>query len=356
MRWSPRRNWVPVAAVVLAATVEAVLWRLFPGGGRYPFTGAEFAAGVAFCVVCLALTWQIENARELRVMFAVYLAALVTAFVVPSAIGENMVRLRYAAVPLVVLVFALRRWQPRAVAVAVVVLAVAWNVTPLVWSYEHGSTDATAHASTWNGAIGFLRANLGPSYRVEAVDTSTHSSSMYLAEAGIPLARGWYRQDDFPQNEVLYDKLGASVYLRWLRGLGVRYVVLSKSASDYSSRGEAQLVESGRAGLHPVFATQELTVYAVPDARSMITGPGSPRLTSLTESRIGAVVPRGGTYRIAVRWSPYWHASLGCLAKGSDGMIRLTTRRAHFVQLVFRVDATRALEEFAGQQPRCTLH
>jgi hypothetical protein len=37
-------------------------------------------------------------------------------------------------------------------------------------------------------------------------------------------------------------------------------------------------------------------------------------------------------------------------------MIRLTTRRAHFVQLVFRVDATRALEEFAGQQPRCTLH
>ena len=64
---------------------------------------------------------------------------------------------------------------------------------------------------------------------------------------------------------------------------------------------------------------------------------------------------RGGRYRVAVRWSPYWHASLGCLAKGGDGMIRLTTRRAHFVRLVFRVDATRALEEFAGQQPRCTL-
>ena len=355
MRWSPRRNWVPVAAVLFAATVEAVLWRLFPGGGRYPFTGAEFAAGVAFCIVCLALTWQIENARALRFMFAVYLAALVTAFVVPSAIGENMVRLRYAAVPLVVLVFTLRRWQPRAVAVAAVVLAVAWNVTPLVWSYEHGSNDVTAHAATWSGAIAFLRANLGPSYRVEAVDTSTHSSSMYLAEAGIPLARGWYRQDDFPQNEVLYDKLGAKVYLRWLRGLGVRYVVLSKSASDYSSRGEADLVRSGRAGLLAVLATPDLTVYQVPDAQSIITGPGSPRLTSLTESRIGAVVQRGGRYRVAVRWSPYWHASLGCLAKGGDGMIRLTTRRAHFVRLVFRVDATRALEEFAGQQPRCTL-
>jgi hypothetical protein len=36
-------------------------------------------------------------------------------------------------------------------------------------------------------------------------------------------------------------------------------------------------------------------------------------------------------------------------------MIRLTTRRPHFVRLVFHVNATRALEELAGQQPSCTL-
>jgi len=29
------------------------------------------------------------------------------------------------------------------------------------------------------------------SYRVEAVDTSTHTPAIYLAEAGIPMARGW---------------------------------------------------------------------------------------------------------------------------------------------------------------------
>jgi hypothetical protein len=154
---------------------------------------------------------------------------------------------------------------------------------------------------------------------------------------------------------VLYDKLGPKVYLRWLRGLGVRYVVLSQSPPDYSSRGEADLVRSGRTGLVPVFATPELTVYRVPAARSMITGPGSPRLTALTESKMRAVLPRGGTYRIAVRWSPYWHASLGCIAKGHDGMIRLTTRRPHLVRLVFHVNATRALEELAGKQPSCTL-
>ena len=169
------------------------------------------------------------------------------------------------------------------------------------------------------------------------------------------MARGWYRQDDFPQNEVLYDKLGARGYLHWLHGLGVRFVVLAHGTPDYSSRREAKLVRSGRAGLWPVFRTRKLTIYAVPDPRPIITGPGSPTLTSLSGSHIGIVVHRGGTYRIAVRWSPYWRASLGCLGKGRDGMVRLTTRRAHFVRLTFRVDATRALEELAGKQPTCKL-
>ena len=353
VRWSPRHNVVPVAGVVLVAAIEVILWRLFPGGGRYPFTAAEFAAGVAFCAVCTAMTWRIENARPLRFIFAVYLAALVAAFVVPSAVGENVVRLRYAAVPLVVLVFTLRRWQPRTIAVAVLALAIAWNVTPLVWSYEHGSSDATANAATWSGAIGFLRANLGTSYRVEAVDTSPHTPSMYLAEAGIPIARGWYRQDDFPQNEVLYDKLGPRIYLRWLHGLGVRYVVLTNAATDYSSHGEADLLHSGRSGLTPVFATRELTIFSVPHARPIITGPGDPRLTAMTESRITAALPRRGTYRIAIRWSPYWHVSRGCIAKGTDGMLRVAARRPGAVRLAFHVNATRALEELAGQQPRC---
>jgi hypothetical protein len=347
-------HWVPVLGVVLAGIVEVVLWRLFPGG-RFPFSGVEFAAGLAFCGSCLALTWRVESARVLRFFFAVYLIALVMAFAIPSGVGENVIRLRYAAIPMVVLVFSLRRWEPRLVGVAALTLAVAWNVTPLVWSYVHGVRDDTATAAVWATPIDFLRANLEPSYRVEAVDTSTHSPAVYLAEAGIPLARGWYRQDDFPQNELLYDELGARTYLAWLRGLGVKYVVLSDGPTDYSSRAEAVLVRSGRAGLRLVFRTPEMSVYEVPHARSMVTGPAQPRITSLTESKIGVALRAGGTYRIAVRWSPYWHASLGCLSRGKDGMVRLTTRRAHFVRLTFRVNASRALEELAGEQPSCRL-
>ena len=349
------RNWVPIAGVVAVALVEVVLWRIFPGGGTFPFSGLELAGGVAFCASSLVLTWRVESARVLRFFFAIYLAAIVAMYLVPSAIGENIARLRYASIPLMVLVFTLRRWQPRWACVSILVLAFAWNVSPLAYSLFRNVGDVTTQAKTWSSAISYLEANLKPSYRVEAVDTTTHSAAVYLADARIPLARGWYRQDDFPQNEVLYDHLGPKSYLSWLRGLGVGYIVLAHATPDYSSKGEAALVRSGRLGLQRVFHTSELSIFKVPHARSIITGPRSPFITSMTQSRIGLVVHRGGTYRIAVRWSPYWHASLGCLSQGKDKMIRLTTRHPHFVRLTFRVNASRALNEIVGQQPTCKL-
>jgi hypothetical protein len=351
-----RRNWVPVAGVALAGLAELVLWRLFPGGGRFPFSFAEASAGVAFCVVGLVFTWRVESARVLRFVFAVYLAAYVASYLIPSAIGENVGRLRFAAIPLAVLVFSLRRWRPLVPGIVVVLLAVSWNVTPLAASYYRDGSDVTSQARTWPAAIAFLHRHLGASYRVEAVDTATHWPAVYLADAGIPIARGWFRQDDFPQNEVLYDTLGAKTYLGWLHRLGVKYVVLSDATPDYSARGEARLLRSGRSGLTPVKHTASLTIFAVPHARPIITGPAHPRLASLTGSHIRAIVHRRGTYRIAVRYSPYWRASHGCLSKGGDGMLRLATRRAETVKLVFEIDATRALRQLAGDSPTCTLH
>jgi hypothetical protein len=350
-----RRNWVPVAGVAAAGLVEVVVWRLFPGGGRFPFSFTEAAAGVAFCVVGLVLTWRVDSARVLRFVFAVYLAAYVALYLIPSAIGENVGRLRFAAIPLAVLVLSLRKWRPLVPGIAILLLAVSWNVAPLAASYYKNGQDVTAQASTWPAAIAFLHRHLGPSYRVEAVDTATHGPALYLADAGIPIARGWFRQDDFPQNEVLYGKLGAKTYLGWLHGLGVKYVVLSDAAPDYSARGEAKLLNSGRSGLTPVLHTASLTIFAVPHARPIITGPDGPRLASLTGSAMSAVVLQRGWYRIAVRYSPYWHASHVCLSEGKDGMLRLVTRRAQTVNLTFDVDASRALDQLAGDVPTCSL-
>ena len=234
----------------------------------------------------------------------------------------------------------------------ILALAFAWNVSPLAWSLSKNGGDVTAQAKTWSPAISFLKAHLGA---VVPRRGGRHGDAL---GGGVSRGRAASRshaagtgRTTSPRTRCSTTQLGPKAYLAWLRGLGVRYVVLPHATLDYSSRGEAALVRSGRSGLVRVFHTPESDDLPVPNPQSIITGPGSPVLTSVTQSRIGAEVRRGGTYRIAVRWSPYWHASLGCLSEGKDKMIRLTTRRAHFVRLTFRVNAARALDEIVGQQP-----
>ena len=113
-----------------------MLWRLFPGGGRYPFSLAEFAAAAVFGVLSVVFSWRIPT--PLRYVFVVYFAALVASYLVPSAVGENMARMRYAAIPLAVLVFSIRRWKPLVPGLVVLGLALSWNITPLAYSYLTG--------------------------------------------------------------------------------------------------------------------------------------------------------------------------------------------------------------------------
>ena len=167
----------------------------------------------------------------------------------------------------------LRNWRPRVVCVAVLGLAVSWNVTPLAASFVHGVDDPAGHAAYWAPATRFLQTQLPPEYRVEAVDTVNHWPADFLARAGIPLVRGWFRQEDFPQNSVLYSPLGPKAYVRWLREMGVRYVVLASRPPDYSSRDEAQLLASllglalaiPHAGIEAAFSQKPMMRAALDD-------------------------------------------------------------------------------------------
>jgi hypothetical protein len=187
---------------------------------------------------------------------------------------------------------------------------------------------------------------------VEAVDTAGHWPAVYFPRAGIPLARGWFRQNDFPQNSVLYDPLGRGVYLRWLRELGVRYVVLSTAAPDYSARRERRLIDSGRSGLRLVFRSRDLAVFEVPSPRAIVVGAGHPRVLVLQTTKLLLDLDRAGEYRIAVRYSPYWDPSRGCVSALSDGMTLLHVPRPGVVSLRVVVDAEAALKAVAGMQTR----
>ena len=337
---------LPVAIVVTAGAAWILVWRLFPTDGRYPFPAASLAAACTFCLLGAAFTWRVERARLLRSIFVVYLAANLVSYVVPSTVGENIARLRFAAIPLAILTLSLCNWRPRFAAVVALLLATSWNVTPLAASFIRDSKDPSVTASYWQPAIGFLREHLSPSFRVEVVDTTGHWAARYLPEAGIPLARGWFRQDDFPANEVLYGQLPRRSYLAWLHSLAVRYVVLTDAAPDYSSRAEAALIRSGRSGLQPVFHAGHLTIFEVPAARPLVTGPGRSRVVELTQREISIVVAGPGTYRIAVRYSPYWRSSQGCITKGPDEMLRLNTASSGPIVLNFDFEAGRLLQPF----------
>jgi hypothetical protein len=349
-----RGRVVPAFGLAAAAGVEIILLRLFPFGGSLGFPASEAAAALVFCAIGIACTLGYERARLLRFVFGAYAIAVAVFYVVPSGLGDNVARLRFLALPLALLVLALRRWRPVKVSIVVAALALSWNVSPLAAGWARGSQDVTARAKVWKAPISYLHAHLELGYRVEAVDTTDHWPAYYLASAGIPLARGWFRQDDFPFDALLYrHRLGAGAYLHWLRRLGVAYVVLTRSPPDYSSRAEAKLVRSGRTVLHPVFATPEITIYAVPRPQPIVRGPGHPAVLAFRESRLKLQVSQSGTYGVAVRWSPYWHASAGCLVRSRDGMIELHENRPGVVRIAFDVDASSLLAAFAGSTPHC---
>ena len=229
----------PGAVVLATAVVGALLWRAFPDRGLFPYSSPQLAASLAFCAVGLLFTWRVERARVLRFFFGIYAVACLTAFAIPSGLGENVGRFRFVAIPIAVLALSLRSWRPVVPAVVALALATSWNLTPLAYSFVRGSSDPSSQAAYWQPVVRYLHRELPPSYRVEAVDTTGHWPAVYLARAGVPIVRGWFRQDDFPQNQILYKPLSAPAYVSWLRRMGVAYVVLTDAPADYSSKTEA---------------------------------------------------------------------------------------------------------------------
>jgi hypothetical protein len=351
-RRSLRNVGVPVAAMLLAGAGELLLFRLFGGLGRFPFHVQQLVPALIFVGLGLATTTGVPAARPLRGFFVIYLVVLVAAFVIPTGIGSNIDRIRYVALPLALITCTLRQWRPLWLVVPAVALAAIWNTTPIADSLLRTRSDPEAGRAYWQPAIGYLHRHLSPSYRVEVVDTAEHWPAAYLPEAGIPIVRGWYRQSDFPQNALLYDKqLGARAYARWLRALGVRFVVISDAAPDYSARQEAWLIRSGRSGLVPVFSAPHIRVYELPHATAIVTGPAGSSIIWLYPTRAVLDVDAAGTYRVALRWSPYWQTQQGCVAKGADGMVRVRTMHAGLVDLKFKLNLHRGLEALAGVKP-----
>lgn len=326
----PRRTAAMTAALALVAGAQVIVLAVFPADGRYPFSVVSLAGVLSVAALAAALAWGADGARVLAVVFMLWAAVCLIAFVVPSPFGDNLTRLRGIVFPLVLLAAVLARFRPRPLAVAALAAAFVYNLGPDVSAFPKRVEDRpTSTAAFWAPALDFLRERSSADYRVEVVPTFGHWEAYFVPRAGFALARGWYRQIDLAENPELYERpLDAGRYRAWLRKLGVRYVLLPRARLGARGAGrEAALLRSGRSGLRRVLVTTNWSIYELPHATAILTGPSPATLTQVEHDRIAGMVAAPGTYLLRVRYSPHRriHGPV-CQALAPNGMTRLVAR------------------------------
>ena len=207
--WWRRRRLLAAAAGVCA--IVALAWlqqRAFARAGtRYPANLSEAITIALWCAAGLALAWRVAGQRLMLAVFAVYAALGAVALAVPSPLGGNWVRLAvFMGVPLLLVPMAARRFRPLALVLPVLAIALASQTAYVVGVARESAASRSSEEAFWRPVQGFLASHATPDYRVEAVATTGHWEAYYLPRHGIPIARGWFRQDDWPQNAALYDE------------------------------------------------------------------------------------------------------------------------------------------------------
>ncbi len=311
--WRSRPNLVLAVGAMGVAGIQGLLLRGFStGDARYPFDPKDALAIAGFCVVGLLLTRGLPDQRYLRAVFVGYAALGAVAFSLSSPVGGNAVRLMLLmGVPLLMLPLAARGFRPRGIAVALVGVALLWQALPAVAGWRTATESRAQDESFWYPVIAWVGEHPEPNQRVQVVATADNWEAFYLARRGVPLARGWFRQDDFPANAVLYGPLTARSYASWLRRTGVHYVFLPDDPLDYSAGNEAKLLRSGESGLREVAQVGGWTVFELPKPTPIATPADGISIISLTSDAVTLRVERPGTYRLRLRYTPYWSVEQG---------------------------------------------
>jgi hypothetical protein len=113
-------------------------------------------------------------------------------------------------------------------------------------------------------------------------------------------------------------------------------------------------VRSGRTDLVFVRKVPHAWIYELPKPTPLVTGPEPATVMWLWPQGLVAAVQKPGTYRVRIRWSPYWQVSNGCASETSDGLTQVTTTEPGMFELRFGVTVTRGLETLAGTIPSCS--
>jgi len=316
----------------LSAGIEVAALVLFPAGtGVYPFHWIDFLGVLAVTSLGVLVARHARRGGPLVAFYALWGLGSVVVYIVPSPLGDNWTRLSAFVFPVMLLTASLARFRPRRIVVLALAVAFAYNLVPYALLVPSRLDNASQNASFWRPALGFLRSHDQPGYRVEVVPTAEHWEAYWIPRSGFPLARGWYRQLDVVDNPTLYAKhLDGPAYRAWLRSAAVRYVLLSTTAPLDWDGGpqEAGVLRSPSSGLKVVFRSANWTIYELPHATPLLTGPARPVVTSFGHTVIRGRVFAAGHYLLRAHDNPYWRLKgAGCVTQGPDKMTILELPR-----------------------------
>jgi hypothetical protein len=356
-RWW-KRPTVRTMALAFAVIVggAALLWRAFSTpGGEYPFEVFDLVVVLVFCAAGALLARGRPDLRVLLGVFGVYAALAAAAFVVSSPLGANVGRLLlFMGAPLLLVPLAARGFRPRGVAVALLGGTLLWQTFPAVTGLRAATAVRSSSEEFWYPVEAFLAEHGDPNHRVEVVATDHHWEAFYLARRGVPLTRGWYRQDDFPANQDLYGELTATKYHTWLRRLGVRYVFLPDDRLDYSAEEEAALLRVSQV-LPEVARVGRWTVFEVPNATPIATPGASIQVRDISAEEVTLEAARAGNYRLRLRYTPYWRVVRGeaCAAPREPWATELRVTKPGIVTLRFDVGVGKVVKTVLGRDAKC---
>jgi hypothetical protein len=302
-RWSLRAGALCAAALlpVVALTL------LFGAGGRMPFATANLA-GMLLALAAVGLLLA-PHERTLRIAVVLYAVVLVACYVVPSAIGGNIVRLATSVGLGILICLPLRASRSRLLAAIAFVPLALGQFSPSAGALL-GSSVRSSSPAFFAPLLAYLEPHDHPLGRIEVVPTAHHWEADYVARV-LPLARGWERQLDTADNPIFYDRgrLRAGTYRAWLEQNGVRFVALADVPLDYAGKREAQLVRAGVPGLELVWRNANWRVYELSGASGILSGPG--RLVSEQDTTLVLAAVRPGRLLVRVRSASDWHLRSG---------------------------------------------
>lgn len=339
------RQYRPGMVLITAALAPAVATSfLFGTGGTYPYPFTTFLWSFGLC----ALTALATEDKAIRAGCAMFGAIAFLAFVLPTPLGSNVIRMPLLlAAPLVLL--ADPRRTRRLVMAAAIPIAGFIQTAQIAEVAAASTVDPSTDRAYYVPVIEYLQAQPEP-MRVEIPPTKQHWETAYVAEL-VPIARGWERQIDRRVNPEFYDPaqpLTADRYHDWLLRNGVTHVALSDALPDPWALTETDIVGAGQPYLHEVWHSAHLRVFEV-DGASLVEGLA--RLDDLTDTRATLDVTAPGDVVLRVRESPYWNITSGdaCILTSDDGWLHLHTEHSGPVTLDVRM-AVRGNDE--GVCPR----